>query len=44
MEMKSVLRMMIALPLAALLAACGSNSSGGSSSANEIKIVGSSTV
>jgi phosphate transport system substrate-binding protein len=44
MELKSVLRTMIALPFAALLAACGSNSSGGSSSANEIKVVGSSTV
>jgi phosphate transport system substrate-binding protein len=44
MELKSVIRTMIALPLAALLAACGSNSSGGSGSSNEIKIVGSSTV
>ena len=38
--MKSII---IALPLAALLAACGSNSSG-ANAANEIKIVGSSTV
>ena len=38
------MRTMIALPLAALLAACGSNSSGGGGSSNEIKVVGSSTV
>ena len=38
-------KMMIALPLVALLAACGSNSTGGSSgSGNDIRIVGSSTV
>ena len=36
-------KMLIALPAAALLAACGSNS-GGANAANEIKIVGSSTV
>jgi phosphate transport system substrate-binding protein len=44
MELELVLRTMIALPLVALLAGCGSNSSGGSNSANEIKVVGSSTV
>ena len=38
------MRTMIALPLAALLAACGSNSTGGGGSSNEIKVVGSSTV
>jgi phosphate transport system substrate-binding protein len=38
-------RTTFALPLAALLAACGSNGGGGSgSSSNDIKIVGSSTV
>ena len=37
-------RMIIALPLAALLAACGQQSSGGGGSAGDIKIVGSSTV
>jgi phosphate transport system substrate-binding protein len=36
--------MIIALPLAALLAACGSNGGGGSGGANDIHIVGSSTV
>ena len=40
----SVNKIAIALPLAALLAACNSNSSGGGSSAGQIKIVGSSTV
>ena len=39
--MKTVL---FALPIAALLAACGSNSSGGGGSAGDIKVVGSSTV
>lgn len=38
------MRTMLVLPFAALLAACGSNSSGGGGSANEIKVVGSSTV
>lgn len=38
-------RMIIALPLAALLAACGSNTGGaGGGSSSDIKIVGSSTV
>jgi phosphate transport system substrate-binding protein len=37
-------RMVIALPLAALLAACGQGSSTGGGGANQIKIVGSSTV
>jgi phosphate transport system substrate-binding protein len=37
-------RLMIAVPLAALLAACGSNSGGGGASTSEIRIVGSSTV
>src|SRR6476661_7439799 len=36
--------MVIALPLVALLAACGSNSGGGGASSGDIKIVGSSTV
>jgi len=36
--------MVIALPLAALLVACGSNTGGGGGSTNDIKIVGSSTV
>ncbi len=34
----------LTLPLAALLAACGSNSSGGGGSTNDIRVVGSSTV
>ena len=37
-------RMTIAMPLVALLAACGSNSGGGGSAATQIKAVGSSTV
>ena len=37
-------RVLFALPLAALLAACGQQSSSGSGSAGDIKIVGSSTV
>lgn len=37
-------KMLVALPLAALVAACGGNGSGGSGSAAQIKIVGSSTV
>lgn len=37
-------RMVIALPLVALLAACGSKSGGGGASSSDIKIVGSSTV
>jgi phosphate transport system substrate-binding protein len=36
--------MIIALPLAALLVACGSKTGGGQSSSGQIKIVGSSTV
>jgi phosphate transport system substrate-binding protein len=36
--------MVVALPLAALLAACGSNGGGSAGSANDIRIVGSSTV
>jgi phosphate transport system substrate-binding protein len=36
--------MIIALPIAALVSACGSNSGGSSGSANDIRIVGSSTV
>src|SRR4051794_39648315 len=36
--------MVIALPFAALLSACGSNTGGGGSSSSQIKIVGSSTV
>jgi phosphate transport system substrate-binding protein len=42
-EFRSVKRMLIALPLAALLVACGSNSGGGGSS-SDIHVVGSSTV
>ena len=37
-------RLMIAAPLAVLLAACGSKTTGGGASNSEIKIVGSSTV
>ncbi|MGZ2411703.1 phosphate transport system substrate-binding protein [Sphingomonas sp. F9_3S_D5_B_2] len=37
-------KMYIALPAAAVLAACGSNLSGGSASASDIRVVGSSTV
>ena len=37
-------RVLFALPLAAILAACGQQSSGGGGSAGDIKIVGSSTV
>ena len=37
-------KMVIALPLAALLVACGSKSSGGGGSTNDLHIVGSSTV
>ncbi|HEX6072058.1 MAG TPA: substrate-binding domain-containing protein, partial [Sphingomicrobium sp.] len=37
-------RTIIALPLAALIAACGSNTSGGGGSSSQIKVVGSSTV
>ena len=37
-------RMLIALPLAALLVACGSNTGGGGGATGQIKIVGSSTV
>jgi phosphate transport system substrate-binding protein len=37
-------KMVIALPLAALLVACGSNTGGGGGSSSDIKIVGSSTV
>ena len=37
-------RMVVALPLAALLAACGSNGGGSAGSTNDIRIVGSSTV
>jgi phosphate transport system substrate-binding protein len=36
--------MVIALPLAALIAACGSNGGGGGGSSSDIRIVGSSTV
>lgn len=44
MALKSVMKMLV-LPFAALLAACGSSSSGGAGSANDmIKVVGSSTV
>ena len=37
-------KMVIALPLAALLVACGSKSSGGGGSTSDLHIVGSSTV
>ena len=37
-------RMLIALPLAALIAACGSKIGGGGGSSSDIRIVGSSTV
>jgi phosphate transport system substrate-binding protein len=37
-------RMIVALPFAALLAACGSNGGGSAGTANDIRIVGSSTV
>src|SRR5687768_2677322 len=37
-------KMLIALPLVALVAACGSNGSGGGSGATQLKVVGSSTV
>ena len=37
-------RMLIALPLAALVAACGSNGGGAGGSSGDIRIVGSSTV
>ena len=37
-------RKIVALPLAALLAACGSNTGGSAGSTNDIRIVGSSTV
>ena len=37
-------KLVLALPLAALLAACGSNSGGSGGSTNDIKLVGSSTV
>ena len=37
-------RMIVALPMVALLAACGSNSSSGGGSSSDIHIVGSSTV
>ena len=44
-EFSLVNRMVIALPLAALLVACGSNTGGGAGgSSSDIKIVGSSTV
>ena len=36
--------MMLAVPLVALLAACGSNGSGGGTAGSQLKIVGSSTV
>ena len=37
-------RIVIALPVVAMLAACGSNSSSGGASSGDIRIVGSSTV
>ncbi|MGH6659077.1 MAG: substrate-binding domain-containing protein [Sphingomicrobium sp.] len=37
-------KLIIALPLAAILAACGSNGTSGGGSSNDIRIVGSSTV
>ena len=37
-------KMLVALPLVALVAACGGNGSDGSGSAAQIKVVGSSTV
>jgi phosphate transport system substrate-binding protein len=39
-----VYRTIIALPFAALIAACGSNTNGGGGSSSQIKVVGSSTV
>jgi phosphate transport system substrate-binding protein len=41
---KALKRILIALPLAALLVACGSKTGGGGGASGEIKIVGSSTV
>lgn len=44
MESSQVKRIAIALPLAALLAACGSKTGGGGGSSGDLHIVGSSTV
>jgi phosphate transport system substrate-binding protein len=44
MESLTMKKMLIALPLVALVAACGSNGSGGGGAATQLKVVGSSTV